>query len=279
MAIACVVKHTMLCSFEELDVGRRSPSSACQRQRSAFQARGFGGVWGTRFGARTPRPETRLARARHVRVSCHQSRSHSRVDPVMQRESEVELNALMSRYASGDNDAFRALHALLDPRLRRFLLRLTGHRARADELAQEAFLRIHKGRSAFACGGPALPWVYAVARNVFLDDARKRKVHAAVVHDDEAVHGLADAPSRQADQVLESRQTLMCVQTALAAMPLAQREAFVLLRFELFSVSEAAEILGTTEASVKSRAFRAYTAIRFALSAQSTAGTEPASGL
>jgi RNA polymerase sigma-70 factor (ECF subfamily) len=45
---------------------------------------------------------------------------------------------------------------------------------------------------------------------------------------------------------------------------LAQREAFVLLRFEGLSVADAAQVLGTTESSVKARAFRAYEALRLA---------------
>ncbi|MFO0660134.1 MAG: sigma factor-like helix-turn-helix DNA-binding protein [Polyangiaceae bacterium] len=53
------------------------------------------------------------------------------------------------------------------------------------------------------------------------------------------------------------------------ALPLAQREAFILIRYEGMSVAEAAAVVGTTESAIKLRAFRAYEALRAALGAQS----------
>jgi RNA polymerase sigma-70 factor (ECF subfamily) len=58
---------------------------------------------------------------------------------------------------------------------------------------------------------------------------------------------------------------LEVVRTVLEQLPALQREAFVLLRFEGMSVSEAAQVLGTTEGAVKVRAFRASEALRAAL--------------
>ena len=55
------------------------------------------------------------------------------------------------------------------------------------------------------------------------------------------------------------------VRDTLERLPMLQREAFVLIRFEGLSVIEAAQILGATEAAVKVRAFRAYEALRAAL--------------
>ena len=63
-------------------------------------------------------------------------------------------------------------------------------------------------------------------------------------------------------------ETLDVVRVTLAEMTVLQREAFVLIRFEGLSVSEAAQVLGATEAAVKIRAFRAYEALRAALDRQ-----------
>jgi RNA polymerase sigma-70 factor (ECF subfamily) len=62
-----------------------------------------------------------------------------------------------------------------------------------------------------------------------------------------------------------ARQTATRVEMVLARLPVAQREAFVLLRYEGMSVIEAAEILGSTKSAVKLRAFRAYEALRASL--------------
>jgi RNA polymerase sigma-70 factor, ECF subfamily len=190
------------------------------------------------------------------------------------RADEAGLNALMDRYASGDDAAFRDLYAELEPRVRRFLLRLSGRPTVADELVQEAFLRMHRARAAFNRGAPALPWAYTVARNVFLDHDRRRRVHAVVVLDDDLASAEPTAVTLRPDRIADSRETIGRVRAALARMPVAQREAFVLLRFEGLSVSDAAEVLGTTEASVKSRAFRAYEALRLAAHETNAHGRE-----
>ncbi len=193
---------------------------------------------------------------------------------VAHRTGEAVLNALMDRYASGDDTAFQELYAHLGPRVSRFLLHLTGSPAVAEELTQETFLRMHRARGSFSRGGAGLPWVYTVGRNVFSDHERKRKVHSVVVLDDGLAQAQPDAVARQPDRILDSRRTLHCVRGALARMPVSQREAFVLLRFEGLSVSDAAEVLGSTEASVKSRAFRAYQAIRLVVQGSNAEGEE-----
>lgn len=184
--------------------------------------------------------------------------------PRASREGEGAIDALMNRYAQGDDAAFAELYTLMAPRLRGFLVRLTGAVAVADELAQEVFLRLHRSRGAFAEGAAALPWMYTLARNVFFDQQRQRKVRKIVVGDDDSMDQHADVAGLRPDQVALARDTLAVVKDTLASLPIAQREAFVLLRFEGLSVSEAALVLGTTESSVKARAFRAYEALRLA---------------
>jgi RNA polymerase sigma-70 factor, ECF subfamily len=175
---------------------------------------------------------------------------------------EESLNRQMDRYATGDDSVFADLHRELAPRLYRFLMRLSGSPAVAEELTQDAFLRMHRARAAFHVGGAALPWMYTIARNVFLDHERKRKVHGVVGLDEQKVLAQAQNASHEPDRVAEAREALLRVADALAKMPTSQREAFILVRFEGLSIGDAAEILGTTEASVKARAFRAYEVLR-----------------
>ena len=189
---------------------------------------------------------------------------------------EAGLNAKMERYALGDDDAFRQLHHELAPRVSRFLARLTNDPSTANDLAQETFLRLHRARASFVRGAAAIPWVYAIARNVFVDHERRRKVQRVVVQDDERAARAPESVARGPERALGARRELDRVRQALEAMPSSQREAFVLLRFEGLSVSEAAEVLGTTESSVKARAFRAYEAIRaFGSGMASDRGEEP----
>ncbi len=60
--------------------------------------------------------------------------------------AEADLDRAMDRYAQGDDSAFSVVYAGLYPRLRLFLLRLCRTQALADDLLQEAFLRVHRAR-------------------------------------------------------------------------------------------------------------------------------------
>jgi RNA polymerase sigma-70 factor (ECF subfamily) len=175
--------------------------------------------------------------------------------------NQNEIGALMARYARGEDAAFSDLYRALAPRLRMFLLRLCGRSQLADDMLQETFLRIHRARGSFSDDSSPLPWVYAIARNVCVDHARKgvNRVSSDGVRDSQ--------PSLEAepDRVAAAREELAQVRTTLAKLPPHHREAFVLLRFEEMSVAEAARVLGTSESNVKVRAFRAYEAFREAL--------------
>jgi RNA polymerase sigma-70 factor (ECF subfamily) len=72
-------------------------------------------------------------------------------------------------------------------------------------------------------------------------------------------------PEADSEQAAIARETAALVESVLAGLPPAQREAFVLLRYEGMSIQEAAEVLGSTPTAVKLRAFRAYEALREAL--------------
>jgi RNA polymerase sigma-70 factor (ECF subfamily) len=110
--------------------------------------------------------------------------------------------------------------------------------------------------------------MFAIARNAFLDHTRRDRVRRAVVRatSRSSAEGPAQAPAEtRGDEVVAARDTLVIVRAALDKLPMRQREAFVLLRFEGLSVRDAAQVLGATESTVKVRAFRAYEAIRNAL--------------
>jgi RNA polymerase sigma-70 factor (ECF subfamily) len=174
-----------------------------------------------------------------------------------------DLDGVMEKCATGDDRAFDELYRRGAARVRGFLVRLSGDPVLAEDLTQETFVRIHRARGSFAAGAAALPWMFAIARNTFLDHARRENVRrrssAQLAPDPKA------AKDTQGDEVLAGREMLDIVRETLDRLPMLQRDAFVLIRFEGLSVSEAAQVLGATEAAVKVRAFRAYEALRAAL--------------
>lgn len=184
------------------------------------------------------------------------------------------IDALMDRYARGDDAALDELYRLCASRVRGFLARLCANQSLADDLTQDAFLRIHSARGTFVAGAAALPWMFAIARNSYLDHLRREEVRrahrtaTALLASENAFEPMASAGDRTAI----ARQMLGVVQAALMTLPVRQREAFVLIRFEGLSLAEAALVLGATQAAVKILVHRAYVVVRAAMDKQDPDG-------
>jgi RNA polymerase sigma-70 factor, ECF subfamily len=217
-----------------------------------------------------------LSRVAVVRFGAGEGTAVLRIAAERAVTREQSLDEAMDRYAQGEHAAFSVLHAGLEQKLRAFLTRLTGAPSLADDLLQETFMRIHRARGSFEPGAAVVPWAYAIARNAWLDNVRSAKVRhnpvRAVSSTDEASPSdPATGPEADAEQMAIARQTAALVEAVLRRLAPAQREAFVLLRYEGMSVEDAAAVLGATPTAVKLRAFRAYEALREALGQERTA--------
>ncbi|MGC4089228.1 MAG: RNA polymerase sigma factor [Polyangiaceae bacterium] len=181
----------------------------------------------------------------------------------MSPDPNLALDDAMGRYADGDEAAFAGVFRGLSPRIRAFLLRLSGRVDVADDLTQETFLRMHRARGSFARGRSVLPWAYAIARNCYIDHARS-KAKVTFSPSDISELEVAAGPDACAEELVAAKQSAHTVERVLAEMTVARREAFVLLRYEGLSVEAAAQVLGISEGAVKLRAFHAYELLRAA---------------
>jgi RNA polymerase sigma-70 factor (ECF subfamily) len=176
---------------------------------------------------------------------------------------------LMSQYCDGDANAFRDLYARIAPKLLNYLTRMAGQRARAEDLLQQTFLKVHKARGAYVRGADPLPWIYAIAHRTFLDHARKQKrARVRLPRDPAAVpESRAHVTGVPEDQVRTGPdpELTRAAMAALDGLPPNQREAVVLTKLSGKSIAEAAEIAGTTTGAMKVRAHRGYAALRKAL--------------
>jgi len=189
-------------------------------------------------------------------------------------ETESE-EGLMAAYVAGDRLAFGRLFDQLAPRLHAFFVRSFRDRSVADELTQETFLRIHRGRSQFRTDLKLRPWVFTIASNVRKDELRRRYR----VKEDCDEEGLARAEAKLAFETAaqtpdEGSDRLSALSAALGQLPESQRVILQLHRFEGLSFREVASILGTTEVAARGRAFRAYEQLRKALAPKASPPTE-----
>ena len=86
----------------------------------------------------------------------------------------------MIRYQGGSLEAFQEIYAQIAPGVRRYLSHLAGGSEIADDLLQETFLQMHRSRAAFNPAYAVKPWVFGLARNVFLMNRRAARRWAAI---------------------------------------------------------------------------------------------------
>jgi RNA polymerase sigma-70 factor (ECF subfamily) len=170
--------------------------------------------------------------------------------------SAITAEELMERYVDGHADAFDALYRKLSPTLMGYLLRLTRNRARAEDLLQITFTKVHRARASYLRGAPVLPWAVAIARRSFLDERRA----AAVRNEDLSSDGKLPEPRPESPAVPTEMSDAL--EIALQRLPESYREAIELTKITGLSIQEAATVLGATETAVKLRVHRGYNQLR-----------------
>jgi RNA polymerase sigma-70 factor (ECF subfamily) len=162
--------------------------------------------------------------------------------------------ALMGRYCDGDETAFTALYRRMSPRLTQLFRRRVGDRARADDLVQQTFLKLHRARATYVRGADPLPWIYTIARRVLVDDQRAR-----------ARQPLGEAAEIAVEPRVRDRPLCDAIVAALARLPACQSTALRLTHVDGLSMADAAARLGTSVGAVKLRAHRGRRTLRVLL--------------
>jgi RNA polymerase sigma-70 factor (ECF subfamily) len=191
--------------------------------------------------------------------------------------------ALMLAFQRGDQAAFRVLYERHARAMVGYCHRFVKDAARAEELAQDVFVRLYRAAHRYAPSARFKTFLYRVATNTCLNELRRGEYGAR-----EAAPGadggdgapdLDALPSRAASphEEVEAERLAAAVVGLLGRLPEKQRAAFVLCRFEGMSYDEIAETLETSVSAVKSLVHRATVAAAAALAPFGAAPAEEAS--
>jgi len=188
--------------------------------------------------------------------------------------------ALMVAFQGGDEAAFRALFEKHGRATMAFCQRFVKDAARAEELAQDVFLKLHQSADRYQPSARFTTFLYRIATNHCLNEVRRGEYRARPEIDPNGVDGAPLDPDELAGSAAtpeeEARGNALSrdVQAMLAGLPESQRAAFVLARFEGLPYEEIAQVLGTTVPSVKSLVHRATVSAARALEPWSGKGAE-----
>ncbi len=169
----------------------------------------------------------------------------------------------MRRFQRGDARAFPELVRRHRAAVFAFVLRWTQDRARAEDILQETWLKVVRASSDWSPRARFTTWLYTIARNACVDGARRERARAAEPLESEPVSTESHDPERAA----ASSELRPVLEAAIAALPDAQREVFLLREMAGIPFHEIARMTGAPEPTVKSRMRYALEALRTRLTA------------
>jgi RNA polymerase sigma-70 factor (ECF subfamily) len=184
---------------------------------------------------------------------------------------------LLAAAARGDQAAFSQLYQRYRNRVYGFAYRMLGTQESAEDVTHEAFLLLIRQPEVYQAGrGSLITFLCAVARNHIFQHLRRQERYAPELAETSDEYGETGA-GRAFDPLsdLLERELAAQVETALARLPVAQREAIVLREYQELSYEEIATIIGADTNVVKARLYRARQALAKRLAPYLSAKTTP----
>ena len=169
---------------------------------------------------------------------------------------------LVQQAAAGDDRAFNEIVALNSQRVIQLAWRLVGNQADAEDLAQEAFVRLHRSLHDFRGEAGLATWLYRTVSRLAIDFLRRERLRRKLFwfsrqEDEEDPRDLVAATVPSPVQQLLAAERRQQLQRALRQLSPRQRTVFVLRNDEGLPLKEIAEMLGLEEGTVKIHLHRA----------------------
>ncbi len=182
--------------------------------------------------------------------------------------NEIPSEELMTRVAEGDEIAFETLVIRHQTSILNLVYRFIGDRTKAQDLAQEVFLRVWQAAKSYKPEAKFTTWVYRITANLCFNELkssrRKRLFQFLRTDADRESRTEEDFPDRSTspEDLLLARERGHQIADALQSLPENQRMAIILKRYEDLSYEEIARVLGCSVPAVESLLVRAKRTLR-----------------
>ena len=170
---------------------------------------------------------------------------------------EAPDRELVDRLRRGDASAFDRVYSTYHPRLFSFLLRLSGRRDTAEDLAQETWIRLAKAAPGLREDTTLAPFLFTIARNAFMSHRRWAMLDLSriVTFGLEAMSAATSEPTPETHH--ERARAIALLEAALQSLPVAAREVLLLIGVEGMEQEEVARVLGLSYDTLRQRLSRA----------------------
>lgn len=180
---------------------------------------------------------------------------------------------LVRRAQAGEQEAFDRLVRMYRDRIFRWALVRTGDVDDAEDATQEALVRLHMGLRKFRGASRFETWLYAITRSAAADVVRRGKSRKRMKERFVALGERSDSGTAERGlDVLATQQLAGLARAFLEDLPVRQREAVDLVDLQGLAPAEAADLLGTNRATLRTHLFRGRRALRTRLLATESAG-------
>lgn len=168
---------------------------------------------------------------------------------------------LVRRALKGDQQAFAEIVGLYQDKLYHMAFRMLGSRQEAEDVVQEAFLRVYRNLDRYDEGMKFSTWIYRIATNLCIDRLRKRKPSYSLDAEStehEGLDGYAMIPSddRTPESAALLSETQLIVRQAIETLPAKYKSIMVLRYMHDLSLQEIGDVLGMPVTTVKTRVHR-----------------------
>jgi len=160
---------------------------------------------------------------------------------------------LLERVVRRDSTALRMLYTAHNVRVFRFLIRLTGNEALAEDVVNQTFMKVWLKAESFNGQSTVSTWLFTIARNEAISQLRKRREAPL---DEEAAAAIEDESDTQETATAKKDKGEM-MRACIDKLSAAHREIIDLVYYQDKTVAEAALILEVPENTVKTRMFHA----------------------